>query len=204
MQPVDWGPNEKTGRVSDLSPGLMKALGITTDDVVTVRMEAPGPAMPTVPSVGAPWLDVMKEITGTKEVPGSGDNQEILGWASYIAGKFPDMADYCALYKHDETAWCGLTVAYCMARCDIRPIFGATDTDKFLWANAWRQFGVAVDSPMPGDVLTFRWSNGSNHVALYDHETPGDQYAARGGNQSDAVNVTMFPMNACTSIRRPA
>ena len=62
-------------------------------------------------------------------------------------------------------------------RCDIRPVFGATYTDKFLWANAWRQFGKEVDSPMPGDVLTFRWSNGFNHVALYDHETPGDQYA---------------------------
>ena len=34
--PADWGPNEKTGRVADLSPGLMEALGIDTDDEVEV------------------------------------------------------------------------------------------------------------------------------------------------------------------------
>jgi peptidoglycan hydrolase-like protein with peptidoglycan-binding domain len=34
--PADWGPNEKTGRIADLSPGLMDALDIDTDDVVEV------------------------------------------------------------------------------------------------------------------------------------------------------------------------
>ena len=34
--PADWGPNEKTGRVADLSPGLMLDLGIATADQVEV------------------------------------------------------------------------------------------------------------------------------------------------------------------------
>lgn len=34
--PADWGPHEDTGRVADLSPALMEALGITTDDEVEV------------------------------------------------------------------------------------------------------------------------------------------------------------------------
>jgi len=34
--PADWGPNENTGRVADLSPGLMDDLGIDTDDEVSV------------------------------------------------------------------------------------------------------------------------------------------------------------------------
>jgi N-acetylmuramoyl-L-alanine amidase len=34
--PADWGPNENTGRVADLSPCLMDDLGIKTDDEVTV------------------------------------------------------------------------------------------------------------------------------------------------------------------------
>ena len=34
--PADWGPNEKTGRIADISPGLMEALGIETDDEVEV------------------------------------------------------------------------------------------------------------------------------------------------------------------------
>jgi N-acetylmuramoyl-L-alanine amidase len=32
--PADWGPNENTGRVADLSPGLMKDLELDTDDDV--------------------------------------------------------------------------------------------------------------------------------------------------------------------------
>jgi N-acetylmuramoyl-L-alanine amidase len=34
--PADWGPHEDTDRVADLSPGLMKDLGIETDDDVAV------------------------------------------------------------------------------------------------------------------------------------------------------------------------
>ena len=34
--PADWGPNSNTGRVADISPGLMDALGITTDEEVEV------------------------------------------------------------------------------------------------------------------------------------------------------------------------
>ncbi len=39
--PVDWGPNEKTGRIADLSSGLMEHLGLETDDEVIVRIPLP-------------------------------------------------------------------------------------------------------------------------------------------------------------------
>lgn len=38
-RPADWGPNEKTGRVADLSPGLEKALGLKTDQICEVKLE---------------------------------------------------------------------------------------------------------------------------------------------------------------------
>ena len=34
--PADWGPHQDTGRIADISSGLMDALGIATDDVVEV------------------------------------------------------------------------------------------------------------------------------------------------------------------------
>ena len=34
--PADWGPHQNTGRIADLSPGLMDDLGLTTDDEVEV------------------------------------------------------------------------------------------------------------------------------------------------------------------------
>jgi len=39
--PADWGPHDSTGRVADLSRGLMEALGVTTDDSVEVIYPAP-------------------------------------------------------------------------------------------------------------------------------------------------------------------
>ena len=39
--PADWGPNENTGRVADLSPSLMDDLGIKTDDEVKIIFPSP-------------------------------------------------------------------------------------------------------------------------------------------------------------------
>lgn len=47
--PADWGPHESTGRIADISPGLMEALGITTDDEVEVYFPFPKPEVKPVP-----------------------------------------------------------------------------------------------------------------------------------------------------------
>ena len=39
--PADWGPHEDTDRAADISPGLMAALGIETDDEIEVIYPAP-------------------------------------------------------------------------------------------------------------------------------------------------------------------
>jgi hypothetical protein len=43
--PADWGPNEHTGRVADLSPALLNALGLSTDEEVEVIYPAPAIAL---------------------------------------------------------------------------------------------------------------------------------------------------------------
>lgn len=55
---VDWGPNAKTGRVADLSPGLMAKLGLQTDGIVEVDIPLPagGPAQPASPVAGGTVL----------------------------------------------------------------------------------------------------------------------------------------------------
>lgn len=40
-RPADWGPHSDTNRVADISPGLMEALGIVTDDQVEVIVIPP-------------------------------------------------------------------------------------------------------------------------------------------------------------------
>jgi hypothetical protein len=39
-RPVDWGPNDTTSRVADLSPGLAATLGLNTDDFVRITIAA--------------------------------------------------------------------------------------------------------------------------------------------------------------------
>ncbi len=37
-RPADWGPNARTGRVADLSPGLARYLNLQTDDIATFEL----------------------------------------------------------------------------------------------------------------------------------------------------------------------
>lgn len=39
-KPADWGPHQDTGRIADISPGLMDELGIETDDEVEIVFPA--------------------------------------------------------------------------------------------------------------------------------------------------------------------
>ena len=66
-EPADWGPHQDTGRVADLSPGLMGALGITTDDVVEVE----------VPTEAKPFTVVISSGHGLKIRGASGILDEV-------------------------------------------------------------------------------------------------------------------------------
>lgn len=150
------------------------------------------------------WLLVMRTLTGTKETPGDADNPVIMGMRDEIARTYPDMADYCAEYTHDSIAWCGLATAYCMTMAGIRPVFGKTDTDRWMWALAWADdgdFGTVLDSPRLGCVVVMERSGGG-HVTLYE-STSGSSYVCRGGNQSDAINKSSYPISGVVALVWP-
>ena len=159
-----------------------------------------------------PWLATMRSLKGTDEFSGGADNPIILSWRDFISRAYPEMATYCRNYAHDSVPWCGLTMAYAMAVNGIRPVFGPTDTDKFLWADAWRQFGTKLEQPRLGCVMVFT-RDGGGHVALYEGDD-GDNYRIVGGNQSDSVNVTsmsksrfsgaFWPREVLAQIPQPA
>jgi uncharacterized protein (TIGR02594 family) len=150
------------------------------------------------------WLAVMRAMTGIVETPGTADNPKIMAMADTIAQHYPEMSDYCAQYNHDSVPWCGLTVAYCMTMAGIRPVFGPTDTDKFLWAQAWASDpGYArLASPRPGCIVVMTRSGGG-HVTLYE-STSGSNYICRGGNQGDAINTQSFPISSVIALVWPS
>jgi len=143
----------------------------------------------------------MRQITGTRAL---GDNPVILSWPKKIGELFPDTKSYCDEYQHDTTAWCGLTVGYCMATSGIKPVFGDDENSRFLWALAWKQFGTdGGNTPRLGDVLVFQWSDGGHHVTLFEQAQGDDVYVCRGGNQDHQVKLSNFPKRCCIAVRRP-
>lgn len=142
----------------------------------------------------APWLAKMRALTGTKEIPGSEDSPIIMSWRGDIAKAFPEMASYVAGYTNDLIPWCGLTVAECMASSGIKPPFSEKEnTESFLYALAWANWGVKLSHPEVGCVMVFSRAGGG-HVALLE-KLDGNTAYIRGGNQADMINVTKKSMS---------
>jgi uncharacterized protein (TIGR02594 family) len=150
-----------------------------------------------------PWLSTMRIITGVTETPGAASNPKILAMADEIARIFPDMSAYCAQYKSDTTPWCGLGCAYTMAKAGIRPPFGKTDTDKFLWARAWADDPDYPKLPVPklGCIVVLTRSGGG-HVTLYEADA-GSSIKCRGANQNDQINVSSYPKSSVVAYVWP-
>lgn len=146
--------------------------------------EPPLPSSITV----APWLSVGRALTGTKEIDGSQDSPLILGWVKSIVAAYPDLKGTVGWYNHDSIPWCGLFVAYCVAKAGFKP--PALALGAVNWARDWSD-GVQLHGPALGAVVVMT-RTGGGHVTMYEGED--DQYwFGRGGNQGDMVNVARFP-----------
>ncbi len=149
----------------------------------------------TITQKGYEWLnhepgpkELLEAIAlfGTKEVPGKGNNREIIGWAKETHNVYPG----------DDVAWCGLLKAVCAKRAgwDYHP------NGNGLWARNWLDWGVPVKVAMLGDTLIFPRGEGG-HVTFYIGEDD-EYYHCLGGNQQDQVNITRKPKKPILGIRR--
>jgi len=164
----------------------------------------PEPPEPPTPPDGVPaWLTAMRSITGMTEAPGSADNPKIIGMARKIGETWPNQKAYSDSYKHDDTPWCGLTVAYCMTMAGIEPVFGPTDTDRWMWALAWSDWpnSVHLAEPRLGCIVVME-REGGGHVTLFESED-GSNYRCRGGNQGDMVNVSSYSKSGVVALVWP-
>jgi uncharacterized protein (TIGR02594 family) len=150
-----------------------------------------------------PWLLKMRSMNGLSETPGSADTTKILAMADEIAKAYPEMKSYCDGYNHDSIPWCGLAAADCMAAVGIRPPFGSTDTDRFLWARSWADDPnyTVLKVPRLGCVVVLTRSGGG-HVTFYE-STSGSNYMCRGGNQADAINLASFSKSNVVALVWP-
>jgi uncharacterized protein (TIGR02594 family) len=151
-----------------------------------------------------PWLAEMESIDGTKWAPGDGKSTTIESWLDAISEAYPGMKSYCDGEKsEDYFSWCGLTVGFCMAKAGIAPVFGTSDTGRFLWAAAWMGWGTAVSTPQPGDVVVFDFGNNDHHVSLFVKDNGNGTWSCHGGNQGHQVTLSNFYKSNVMGIRRP-
>ena len=124
---------------------------------------------------------------GTAEKPGPGNNPSILKWAEDVGLE--------RVYKSDDTAWCGLWMAYVAKQA------GWNDPLNPLWARNWLNFGTPQKIAMLGDVLVFSRGKSSGHVGLYVGED-NTAYHVLGGNQADQVTIKRISKTRLLGIRR--
>jgi uncharacterized protein (TIGR02594 family) len=153
-------------------------------DTEMAKHSAPSVSMSSV-LAAAPWLSVMRAITGTKELPGAADSPIIMSWRGKIIDAFPELAPGIRDYTHDSIPWCGYGAAYCMSEARQRPpLFPLYATN---WFYEWDD-GVRLKKPALGAALV-KTRDGGGHVTLLEGQDASFYYC-RGCNQSDMVNVT--------------
>lgn len=128
------------------------------------------------------------KLIGTKETVGKEHNPTILEWAEELGLQ--------KTYTNDEIPWCGLFVAICAHRAGVEVVKSP------LWALSWAKYGTYSQTPMLGDILTFK-RNGGGHVGIYVGEDD-KCYHVLGGNQSNQVNVIRIDKKRLFEARRTA
>jgi uncharacterized protein (TIGR02594 family) len=136
-------------------------------------------------------MDILKTALsqyGVIEVPGEEDNPEILKYFKEIGHTW---------VKSEATAWCSAFVNW------VALISGHEYSGK-LNARSWLDVGEEVENPEPGDIVVM-WRESKNswkgHVGIYCNHTDSVVWTL-GGNQSNMVRVSAYPLERVLSYRR--
>ncbi|PRP68098.1 TIGR02594 family protein [Nonlabens agnitus] len=133
-------------------------------------------------------IDIALQDYGLKEVPGANHEQKIIQM-------FKDAGH--SWVQDDETAWCSAFVNSVHHKACL-PL------SRKLNAISWLEIGEPVTDPVVGDVVVF-WrkfkGSGYGHVGFYINETD-THIRVLGGNQSNEVNIALYPKDRLEGYRR--
>lgn len=120
----------------------------------------------------APWLDVMRDRLGTKEITGKRHNPAIVAMFADVG--HPEVED-------DETAWCAAATGSALKAVGM-PI---PPVNVNLLARSYCTYGVKCE-PKPGAIAI--WPRGNSkwqgHVNIVEEVTDDGKVICIGGNQS--------------------
>lgn len=127
----------------------------------------------------------------------TGTNQNIINLRRDIGITLPGNAEF-----RDDTHWCAAFVGSVLKR-------SCASYKKTLRAGDYTSYGAPLDkndpsSWKPGDVIVFKRTGGSGHVAIIDRVENGKIYYI-GGNQSNNVTLASrnYDPNQILGVSRP-
>lgn len=134
--------------------------------------------------------EIAKTLVGNREVPGPRSNPEVIAMFREVGHEW---------VEDDSTAWCAAFVGACIERAGLR-------STRMLNARSYLNWGVPVElaDAQEGDVVVFSRGdpNGwQGHVGFFVKRA-GTNIEVLGGNQSDAVNVSRYPVSRLLGVRR--
>lgn len=130
---------------------------------------------------GLIWLDHAMTYLGLAEVKGPKHNPKIQSWLKMLGLSWRD----------DETAWCGTFVG------GVLKEVGMSTVTNPAGARNWEKYGVKLDRPALGCIVTF-WrgspKNWSGHVGFVVGKDKFGNLMVLGGNQGDTVSIKPFSL----------
>lgn len=135
------------------------------------------------------WYNIAKKKIGTKEIPGSKDNPEIVKMFADVGYPY---------IKDDETAWCAAFVGSVLKES------GYPYMHK-LNARSYLDYGKKITNPKEGAIAVLwrgKRDGWQGHVGFVSRWT--DKYVwLVGGNQSNMVKEQRFSRNRVLAFRWP-
>jgi uncharacterized protein (TIGR02594 family) len=134
------------------------------------------------------WMEYAEREIGTKEIAGEEDNKRIIEYHACTTLKATD----------DETAWCSSFVNWCMEMAGLKGTRSAA-------ARSWLDWGKVLDTPEVGCIVVLkRGQPPSGHVCFYAGPDTDPAYIrCLGGNQSDMVKCSRYPVADILGLRWP-
>ncbi len=188
--PIDGIPGRLTAagvRAFQAARGLPQT-GIA--DAATVRALAAVDGKPATAGGAPPWYEEGLRRKGLHEVR---DRSTLMSWLR---------SDGRTLGDPSKLPWCGdfVETAILLTLPD-EPV-----PSNPYGARNWGTFGVGLETPALGAILTF-WrgspSGWQGHVGFYAGED-ATTYSVLGGNQSNAITIARLAKNRLLAIRWPA
>ncbi|ELA08716.1 hypothetical protein MOMA_09161 [Moraxella macacae 0408225] len=144
------------------------------------------------------WIANARKLVGITEIKWAKHNPVIIGlWRSAFeaVGQQPP-----AVFKNDETAWCGGFVGGVLADSGL----GYHIPNAFPMARAWLKAGTKLDKPAYGCIVVF-WrgtpKSASGHVGFVVGRDRKGNLMVLGGNQSDKVSIVPFATSRVLGYR---